>query len=206
VLLAGTTLRVGWIWTAFPRSVQRHDHAGLDRPVRREPPPRSGRRLCTFASRSKDPGAARTRCAAARCSRRGVGRLSLRNGSWSPPGRLGAYRRADRRPAVHLRAHGRLAPGPDPGQDRMPAPRRLARLALSAGLVLPRSRWRRLVPGGRPCSCWPTCAKAIHSPNWPRARRARPNDTDFYPVTIIVGSGWGSLTGFRFGQLRSERR
>ncbi|HEV3289249.1 MAG TPA: hypothetical protein VG123_09660, partial [Streptosporangiaceae bacterium] len=31
---------------------------------------------------------------------------------------------ADRCPAVHQRPHRRLAPGPDPGQDRLPPPRR----------------------------------------------------------------------------------
>ena len=40
------------------------------------------------------------------------------------PGRPGAHRCADRQPAVHQRAHGQLAPGPHPRQDRMPAPRR----------------------------------------------------------------------------------
>ena len=40
------------------------------------------------------------------------------------PGRPGPHQRADRRAAVHQRPHGRLAPGPDPGQDRLPPPRR----------------------------------------------------------------------------------
>ena len=40
------------------------------------------------------------------------------------PGRPGPHQRADRRRAVHQRPHGRLAPGPDPGQDRLPPPRR----------------------------------------------------------------------------------
>ena len=40
------------------------------------------------------------------------------------PGRPGPYRRADRGPALHHRAHGQLAPGPDQGQDRLPPPRR----------------------------------------------------------------------------------
>src|SRR6185437_9723136 len=40
------------------------------------------------------------------------------------PGRPGPDQRPDRRPAVHQRPHGRLAPGPDPGQDRLPPPRR----------------------------------------------------------------------------------
>ena len=40
------------------------------------------------------------------------------------PGRPGPDRRPDRRPAVHQRPHGQLPPGPDPGQDRLPAPRR----------------------------------------------------------------------------------
>ena len=38
------------------------------------------------------------------------------------PGRPGPYRRADRGPALHHRAHGQLAPGPDQGQDRLPPP------------------------------------------------------------------------------------
>jgi predicted ATPase len=40
------------------------------------------------------------------------------------PGRAGPHRRADRGAAVHHRAHGQLAPGPGPGQDRLPSPRR----------------------------------------------------------------------------------
>ena len=40
------------------------------------------------------------------------------------PGRPGADQRADRRAAAHQRPHGRLAPGPDPGQDRLPPPSR----------------------------------------------------------------------------------
>ena len=40
------------------------------------------------------------------------------------PGRPGSYQRPDRRRPVHQRPHGRLAPGPDPGQDRLPPPRR----------------------------------------------------------------------------------
>jgi predicted ATPase len=40
------------------------------------------------------------------------------------PGRPGPHQRPDRRAAVHQRPHGRLAPGPDPGQDRLPPPRR----------------------------------------------------------------------------------
>ena len=38
-------------------------------------------------------------------------------------GRLGPDQRGDRRRAAHQRPHRRLAPGPDPGQDRLP-PRR----------------------------------------------------------------------------------
>ena len=40
------------------------------------------------------------------------------------PGRPGPYRRPDRRRAVHQHPHRLLAPGPDPGQDRLPPPRR----------------------------------------------------------------------------------
>ena len=39
------------------------------------------------------------------------------------PGRPGPHRRRDRRPAVHLHPDRPLAPGPDPGQDRLPPPR-----------------------------------------------------------------------------------
>ena len=59
--------------------------------------------------------------------RRGGGRGGSGRGQAQPPGtgaghpgRPGADRRADRGPSVHQRAHGQLAPGPDPGQDRMP--------------------------------------------------------------------------------------
>ena len=40
------------------------------------------------------------------------------------PGRPGPHRHPDRRPTAHQRPHGRLAPGPDPRQDRLPPPRR----------------------------------------------------------------------------------
>jgi tetratricopeptide (TPR) repeat protein len=40
------------------------------------------------------------------------------------PGRPGPHRRADRRPAVHQRAHRAHPPEQDPGQDRLPPPRR----------------------------------------------------------------------------------
>ena len=40
------------------------------------------------------------------------------------PGRPGPHRRADRRAAVHQHPHRPLPPGPDPGQDRLPPPRR----------------------------------------------------------------------------------
>ena len=40
------------------------------------------------------------------------------------PGRPGPHRRADRRPVVHQHPHRPLPPGPDPGQDRLPPPRR----------------------------------------------------------------------------------
>ena len=60
------------------------------------------------------------------------------------PGRPGPHQRPDRRPAVHQRPHGHLAPGPDPGQDRLPPPRRpdppgpqrRPRLTAAAGLTL----------------------------------------------------------------------
>ena len=40
------------------------------------------------------------------------------------PGRPGPHRRADRRRVVHQHPHRALPPGPDPGQDRRPPPRR----------------------------------------------------------------------------------
>ena len=40
------------------------------------------------------------------------------------PGRPGPHRRPDRRRAVHQHPHRPLPPGPDPGQDRLPPPRR----------------------------------------------------------------------------------
>ena len=54
----------------------------------------------------------------------GPGQAQPEGAGTGHPGRAGPHRRADRRPAVHHRAHGRLAPGPDQGQDRLPAPRR----------------------------------------------------------------------------------
>jgi hypothetical protein len=45
------------------------------------------------------------------------------------------HQRPDRRRAAHQRPHRQLAPGPDPGQDRLPRRADLTRLALSAHLV-----------------------------------------------------------------------
>jgi hypothetical protein len=54
----------------------------------------------------------------------GAGRAQRPGTGAGHPGRPGPHQRADRRAAVHQRPHGRLAPGPDPGQDRLPPPRR----------------------------------------------------------------------------------
>ncbi len=54
----------------------------------------------------------------------GPGPAQLPGTGASQPGGQGPHRRADRRPAVHQREHGPLAPGPDPGQDQLPPPRR----------------------------------------------------------------------------------
>ena len=56
------------------------------------------------------------------------------------PGRPGPHRCPDRRPAGHRRPHSRHAPGPDPGQDRLPPPRR-PDPASSAGR--PRLTWTK---------------------------------------------------------------
>ena len=78
------------------------------------------------------------------------------------PGRPGRHQRADRRQAVHQRPHRQLPPGPDPGQDRLPPPRRPhppgpsggSRLALRPDLGAvkrsPRSPRRPAAPGRRP--------------------------------------------------------
>ena len=56
--------------------------------------------------------------------RAGLGHAQRPGTGAGHPGRPGPHQRPDRRPAVHQRPHGQLAPGPDPGQDRLPAPRR----------------------------------------------------------------------------------
>jgi len=54
----------------------------------------------------------------------GPGRAHPSGTGTGDPGRAGPHRRADRSPAVYHRAHGELPPGPHPGQDRLPPPRR----------------------------------------------------------------------------------
>ena len=73
------------------------------------------------------------------------GKLSARERELVTLVAQGRTNAADRRPAVHQRPHGRLAPGPDPGQDRLPPPRRPdppgpqrgPRLTAAIGLTLP---------------------------------------------------------------------
>ena len=65
------------------------------------------------------------------------------------PGRPGSYQRPDRRRAVHQRPHGRLAPGPDPGQDRLPPPRRPDPPGPDHGPGLARPASRPGTPGRR---------------------------------------------------------
>ena len=92
------------------------------------------------------------------------------------PGRAGVHRRADRGPAVHQRAHGQLAPRPDPGQDRMPPPHRPdpPRARRRPGLTLPGSpspAWSN--PAGSPS---PACrARLGRSAVWVIPPRARPD-------------------------------
>ena len=61
---------------------------------------------------------------AAAPGRAGAGEAQRPGTGTDHPGRPRRHQRPDRRPAVHQRPHGRLAPGPDPGQDRLPPPRR----------------------------------------------------------------------------------
>ena len=68
--------------------------------------------------------------------------------SWSPR-RPGPDQRPDRRPAVHKRPHSRLAPGPDPGQDRLPPPRRPDPPGPDHGPGLARPASRPGTPGRR---------------------------------------------------------
>ena len=93
------------------------------------------------------------------------------------PGRPGPHRRADRRAAVHQHPHRPLAPGPDPGQDRLPPPRRPdppgprrrtdlapARPPARAGprrlwVFLPRPPRRRERGNPAPAPLWPGRAK-----------------------------------------------
>ena len=54
----------------------------------------------------------------------GAGKLSARERELVTLVARGRTDAADRRPAVHQHPHRPLAPGPDPGQDRLPPPRR----------------------------------------------------------------------------------
>jgi len=58
------------------------------------------------------------------CGAAGAGRAQRPGTGAGDLGRPRPHQRADRRRAVHQRPHGQLAPGPDPGQDRRPPPRR----------------------------------------------------------------------------------
>ena len=77
------------------------------------------------------------------------------------PGRPGPHRRPDSRPALGQRPHRPLPPGPDPGQDRKPAPRRphppgpagRPRLTQAAS-PMPRGSGRPVSRGGS--FCWVT--------------------------------------------------
>src|SRR5262249_50782962 len=79
-----------------------------------DPAPR--RQVRPVAPRPPRPAAARDAAEPREAQRPGTGA--------GPPGRPRANRRADRRAAVHQHPHRPLAPGPDPGQDRLPPPRR----------------------------------------------------------------------------------
>ena len=72
------------------------------------------RRICSHAQRPRPAAAGATR----------TGQAQPPGTRASHPGRPGHYRRPDRRQAVHQRPHSRLAPGPDPGEDRLPPSRR----------------------------------------------------------------------------------
>jgi hypothetical protein len=96
-------------------------------------PPCAKARLRTLKGRYQRRRRPRARCADRRTKvtvTGGCGKAQPAERELVTPGRPGhtgaqiAAQLYNRRPAVHLRAHGRLAPGPDPGHDRMPAPRR----------------------------------------------------------------------------------
>ena len=69
-----------------------------------------------YALMLTDPGPPQTGAGPGQAQRPGTGA--------GHPGRPGPHRRPDRRRAVHQHPHRPLAPGPDPGQDRLPPPRR----------------------------------------------------------------------------------
>ena len=86
------------------------------------------------------------------------------------PGRAGPHRCADRGAAVYHRAHGQLTPGPGPGQDRLPPPRRphppgsQRRPGLSPPLV-------PCVGDFHPCRGSGVYPGALHWPGGPRRPR-----------------------------------
>ena len=68
-----------------------------------------------------------------------IGRLQSSGAGADHAGRAGSYRRPDRHGTVHQRPRGGLAPGPGPGQDRLPPPRRPDTAGLGRGPDLAQS-------------------------------------------------------------------
>ena len=79
----------------------------------------------------------------------GPGKLSARERELVTLVAQGRTNAADRRRAVHQRPHGQLAPGPDPGQDRLPPPRRPDPPGPDHGPGLARPATRPGTPGRR---------------------------------------------------------
>ena len=94
------------------RARSRPDPGGRG-PWRGDEPGRGGR-VCPDAHRPRPAATSGAGPGEAQRPRTGAGH----------PGRGRPHRRSDRRRAVHQHPHRALAPGPDPGQDRLPAPRR----------------------------------------------------------------------------------
>jgi hypothetical protein len=78
------------------------------------------------------------------------------------PGRPGPHRCADRRVAVHLHPHRPLAPGPDPGQNRLPPPRRPDPAGPGRGPGLARPPGR--APAGSPTPAAAVARKGVIRP------------------------------------------
>jgi len=167
------TLRHALVW-----AMEHDPSTALRLALGHDPGGRGARRGDERGHRRRVRPHARHRHAGAAGRRRSAGR-GTRPDQAQPPGtgtghvgRAGPYRRADRGPAIHHGAHGQLAPGPDPGQDRLQAPRR----------PHPAGPW-----------CWPRLSRPGLSPLPVRPPRrpvgdSTPAATRAGPATLVAGT------------------